>query len=262
MHLMLLSLLLAVVCLENSHWSSSTWEERADFEKYFKAAGVSGAFVIYDAKQDKYLACNFKRLHTPFIPASTYKILNSLIALETGVIADENEIIKWDGVDRGLEAWNCDHNLRSAFKVSAVWFYQEVARRIGQERMQYFVDTTGYGNRDISGGIDMFWLTGGLRITPKEQVDFLVRLYRNDLPFTQRSIDIVKDIMIFEKKDEYVWRAKTGWANEIGWFVGYVERGGNVYFFANNIDILKDEDREARIQISRNILHDLGLVSL
>jgi beta-lactamase class D len=261
MHTMLLYLLLTVVCLKSGHWGPSTWEERADFEKYFKDAGVAGAFVIYDAQREKYLAYNSKRLHTPFIPASTFKILNSLIALETGVIQDENEILKWDGIDRGSVEWNRDHNMRSAFKVSAVWSYQELARRIGQERMQYFVDTTRYGNRDISGGIDMFWLTGGMRITPKEQVDFLIKLYRNDLPFSQRTIDIVKDIMIFEKTDEYVWRAKTGWAMQIGWFVGYVERDDEVYFFANNIDILKAEDREARIQVSRSILQELKLIS-
>ncbi len=261
MHAILLSLLVAVVRLNNCQWSPSTWEDRADFEKYFTAAGVPGAFVIYDARNDKYLAYNSKRVQAPFIPASTFKILNSLIALETGVIADENEIIKWDGVDRGSEEWNRDHNLRSAFKVSAVWFYQELARRIGAERMQHFVAAADYGNKNIGGGVDVFWLTGSLRIAPKEQIDFLVKLHRNALPFTQRAIDIVKDIMIFEKTNEYVLRAKTGWGMHIGWFVGYVERGGNVYFFANNIDLLEAKDREARIQISKSILHDLGLVS-
>ncbi len=261
MHTLLLSLLVAVVCFKSGHGGLSTWEDRPDFEKYYKAAGVQGAFVLYDLKHDKYLAYDSIRVHTPFIPASTYKILNSLIALETGVIKDENEIIRWDGVDRGSEEWNRDHNLRSAFKVSAVWFYQELARRIGQNSMQHFVEAAGYGNKDLGGGIDMFWLTGNLRISPKEQIDFLVKLYRNELPFSQRVKDTVKDIMIFEKTDEYVLRAKTGWAMQIGWFVGYVERGGNAYFFANHIDILKAEDREARIQISKSILHDLGLVS-
>ena len=254
-------LLFAVVWLNNCQWSPSTWEDRPEFEKYFTAARVPGAFVIYDAKNDKYLVYNAKRVQAPFTPASTFKILNSLIALETGVIKDENEIIKWDGVDRGSEDWNRDHNLRSAFKASAVWFYQELARRIGAERMQHFVAAADYGNKNIGGGIDTFWLTGDLRTAPSEQIDFLVRLHRNELPFTQRAIDIVKDIMIFEQTPEYVMRAKTGWAGQVGWFVGYIERNGMAYFFANNLDILKNEDAEARIQISRNILHDLTLVS-
>lgn len=160
-----------------------------------------------------------------------------------------------------MEAWNRDHDLRSAFKVSAVWFYQELARRIGRERMQRHIDAVGYGNKDLDGGIDMFWLTGDLRITPKEQIDFLVRLHRNDLPFSQRTLDIVKDIMIFENAGEHVLRGKTGQAGKVGWFVGYIERDGNVYFFANSMDILRPEDREARIQITRNILRDLDLIA-
>ena len=35
-----------------------------------------------------------------------------------------------------------------------------------QERMQKYVDLFEYGNRNIGGGIDQFWLTGDLRIDP------------------------------------------------------------------------------------------------
>ncbi len=239
----------------------SKWEERPDFAKYYKEAGVQGAFLLYDFKNDKYLAYNSKRLQQGYIPASTFKIFNSLVALETGVIRDENEVLKWDGMQREVEQWNQDHNMRTAMKSSAVWFYQELARRIGLERMQHYVDLAGYGNKDISGGIDMFWLTGGLRITPCEQIAFLVRLYHNQLPFSQRAMDIVKDILLFEKSEDYVLRAKTGWAGQVGWFVGYMARKESVYFFANNIDIVKPGDDKARIAITKSILRDLGLIN-
>lgn len=237
----------------------STWEERPDFAKYFKDAGVKGAFLLYNLKSDKYLAYNSERLQQGYIPASTYKIFNALVALESGVIRDENETLKWDGVKREVDSWNQDHNMRTAMKYSAVWFYQELARRIGLERMQHYVNLAGYGNKNINGGLDTFWLTGDLRITPQEQIALLVRLHQNNLPFSQRAMDIVKDILILEQGEDYVLRAKTGWSGKVGWFVGYVERKDGVFFFANNIEIEKPGDDKARIAITKNILRDLGL---
>ena len=244
--------------------TSQTFEEHPEFGKYFKERNIDGCFLLYDLKQNKYSGYNLKRTDSAFIPASTFKIFNSLVALETGVIKDENEIIKWDSVDRGYEQWNKDNNLRSAFKYSVVWFYQELARRIGQERMQKYIDTAGYGNQNINGGIDLFWLQGDLRITPKQQVDILVKLYNNDLPFSSRAIEIVKDIMIYEKTDDYILRAKTGWgvrlASQVGWFVGYVIKGDDVFFFVNNIDIHNDEDASGRISITKDILRESEII--
>jgi beta-lactamase class D len=235
-----------------------------DFGKYFQQANVKGTFILYDLKKDQYLVYNSKRVNTRFIPASTFKIFNSLVALETGSVKDENQVSKWDGVKRKFPAWNRDQTMRTAIKDSVVWFYQELARRIGQERMQHYINLAGYGNRDISGGIDQFWLQGGLRISPKEQINLLVKLYRNELPFSQRTIDIVKDILINEKTNNYILRGKTGWGWEftpqVGWYVGYLERGDNVYFFALNLDITKPEDIKARIAITKNILRDMGLI--
>ncbi|MEK7727410.1 MAG: class D beta-lactamase [candidate division KSB1 bacterium] len=235
-------------------------QERSDFAKHFTEASVEGAFVLYDLQRDKYFVHDLARSNRGFVPASTFKIFNALVALETGVLRDENETLQWDGVTREVAAWNQDHSLRSGFKVSAVWFYQEMARRIGPERMQHYVNLAGYGNRDIRGGIDLFWLTGELRITPREQIDFLVRLYQNRLPFAQSTLTMVKDIFIFEQNENYVLRGKTGWAGKTGWFVGYVERKEAVYFFATNIDIAKDEDVKARIAVTKNILRDLRLI--
>lgn len=241
--------------------TKSTWQERPDFGKYFQKAGVKGTFLLYDRQQNQYLVYNRQRANSRIVPASTYKILNSLIALESGVVADENEIIKWDGVKREFPQWNKDQTMRTAIKDSVVWSYQELARRIGQQRMQRYINLANYGNRDISGSIDRFWLDGGLRITPKEQIDFLVKLQQNKLPFSQRSIAIVKDIIINEKTSDYVLRGKTGWQKQVGWYVGYLERGSDVYFFAINMDIAKPEDAKARIAITKSILQDLGLMA-
>lgn len=243
---------------------ASRQDERPEFGQFFQAAGVQGTFILYDRNLNAYLVYQPERVDTPYLPASTFKIFNSLVALETGVIQDENQIIPWDGVDRGRREWNQDHNMRSAIKDSAIWFYQELARRIGPEQMQANIDHAGYGNGNIGGGIDHFWLDGDLRISARQQVDFLLRLYNNDLPFSARSLAIVKDILIVEQTPDYVLRAKTGWVvvpqYQLGWLVGYLEQNDDVYFFALNLDIVKPGDENAREEVTWAILHSLGLL--
>ena len=238
--------------------------EEIDVQSIFAEHNIDGCFMLHDLKNDQYLEYNSARLDSPFLPASTYKILNALIALETEVIQDEEEVIKWDGVERRVKSWNQDMTLRKGMGYSALWFYQELARRIGEKRMQAFVDSVNYGNRNISGGIDQFWLTGGLRITPRQQLELIEKLIRYELPFSQKNMDIVKDIMIVDKTEDYIMHAKTGWADQpdpdTGWFVGYVENGDNIYSFVINIDIEKDEDAKKRIEITREILKKAGII--
>ena len=233
-----------------------------EFSLLFKTEKAEGTFVLYDLKADKYFIHNEERANKRFLPASTFKIPNSLIALETGVIRDEKEILSWDGIDRGVTAWNKDHNLRSAIKVSAVWVYQDLARRIGKGRIQYWVRRAEYGNQMTGEKIDAFWLTGDLEISAMEQIDFLKRFYTEQLDLTKRSISIVKDILIEEKTPEYTLSAKTGWATitdpEIGWYVGYVEKGEDVYLFALNLDIHKNSDAKKRKTLTRKILKIAG----
>ena len=237
-----------------------TEKENNDWRSFYDRYNVSGCMLIYDLTKNEYLIYNNKRCNESFIPASTFKILNSLIALETGVIKDENQVIPWDSVNRQYDKWNMDQTLRTAIKYSAVWAYQEIARRIGEQRMQHYVDSVKYGNCNISGGIDRFWLAGELRITPLQQVEFLRRLYSDDLPFSKRNLDIVKDIMINDQTGNYILRGKTGWADITGWYVGYLEENDNVYFFANNIDIVNEQDIKARIEIVKDIFNSIGLL--
>ncbi|ABW29285.1 beta-lactamase, putative [Acaryochloris marina MBIC11017] len=230
----------------------------------FQDLKVNGSILIYDLKRNRTYQHNPARNTQPFLPASTFKILNSLIALETGVIANDLAILTWDGVERSFPTWNRDLNLQTAFKVSAVWFYQVLARRIGFQRMQQWVTKVGYGNQSIGKAdeIDTFWLTGDLRISPTEQIQFLQRLYRNELPFSESAIATVKQIMIVEQTPEYTIRAKTGWALQpgIGWYVGYVEQNDNVYFFATNLDIGDQKDLPARAEVTRRSLKALNLL--
>jgi beta-lactamase class D len=243
---------------------SQTEKEINSWKSFYGKYQVSGCILIYDLNNNEYLSYNTERCRESFSPASTFKILNSLIALETGVIMDENEVIPWDSVKRSYDKWNMDQTLRSAIKYSAVWAYQELARRIGEKRMQYFIDTVKYGNCNISGGIDQFWLNGALKISPVEQVEFLKRLYSDNLPFSKRNLNIVKDIIINEQTDNYILRGKTGWGSnsgtDIGWYVGYLSVNGNVYFFANNINIADEKDPAARIDIVKDIFRSMDLL--
>jgi beta-lactamase class D len=249
--------------------NSTEIPQSIDFGRHFQELGVKGSILIEDLKQNRTYQYNPQRNATAFLPASTFKILNSLISLETGVISDELQVLTWDGIQRQIPAWNRDLNMREAIKLSAVWFYQVLARRVGYERMQKWVTKVGYGNSKIGGkkDIDRFWLQGELRITPQEQIQFLRRLYKNELPFSERSLSIVKDILIVEKTPDYTIRAKTGWVGfegmakpEIGWYVGYLEKGDNIYFFATNIDMQSRKDASVRIELTRRCFQDLGLL--
>jgi beta-lactamase class D len=244
---------------------------KIDFREIFKQLGVEGSIVIYDQSNNKFYEHNPPRNSKAFFPASTFKILNTLVALETGVIRDDITVLTWDGIKRkfaGVEvgAWNQDTNLRQAFKDSTIWFYQVIARKAGRERMQNFINQAGYGNRQIGTAeeIDKFWLEGPLQITPKQQIEFLQKLYSRKLPFSSRSFNLLKDIMIVEQTPNYTLRGKTGWVDElnpnIGWFVGYLEQNNKVYFFATNIDMPSPKLAKSRIEVTRRCLQMLGLL--
>lgn len=243
-------------------------EVRPEWGHYFERFDAAGTFVVYNRSRDQFIRYNPERAEQRFIPASTFKIFNSLVALETGVIEDVNTVLPWDSVQRRFTGWNRDHNMRSAFRQSVVWFYQELARRIGEERMRFFVEREGYGNEDIGGGIDQFWLTGDLRISPNEQVELLWRLYNSELAFSRPAMETVREIMVIRQTPEYTLRGKTGWAEpdqdgvEIGWLVGWVERADNTYFFALNLKT-RDPDfpmLEARQGIAYGILRELAVL--
>jgi len=236
---------------------------REDIQKAFKEIGTDGTFVMLDMKKNRITVVNAERYMKAYLPASTFKIPNALIALETGVIKDgENPVFKWDGVKREFDAWNKDHTPATAFKASAVWVFQEIARQITDTRMRVYVAQFGYGNRDIGGNEDSFWLDGKLRISALQQIEFLERFYIGKLPVNPKSVEIVKDMMFLEKIGNATLRGKTGWIpsddNKIGWFVGWVERGDDTYIFALNLDPNEEKHVAARISIAKALLTQLG----
>lgn len=239
---------------------------RNDFEAFYAKNNLKGSFVIFHENTGVQTMYNEAQLNESFSPASTFKICNSLIALEIGVATDENFELPWDSVVRDFEPWNQNHTLKSAFQNSAVWYYQEIARRIGEEHMQKWVKDAHYGNADISGGIDLFWLAGNLRVTPMQQIDFLKRLRNEELPFSKRTVEIVKEIMVVDENPNYVLRGKTGWSGndtrDVGWFIGYLEVQDQVYYFANCVQSEPNNPFfvSARKEIVYDILRELDLI--
>ena len=239
-------------------------------KKYFDQNNVKCTFGLFDNGAGHFTIYNLSRFKdSAYLPASTFKIVNSLVGIETGKIVDENMVIKWDGVTRPVEAWNKDLTMTEAFKVSAVPYYQEVARRIGKEKMQHWLDTLGYAakyEKPAIQSVDTFWLDNSVKITADEQLGLVKKLYFDQLPFQKRTMRIVRDVMVMEKNANYSLSYKTGWAtnekgNSIGWIIGWVTENQHPYFFALNFEGPRDLDvTTVRMNILKGILKQLGFL--
>jgi beta-lactamase class D len=243
---------------------ATTVDDRSDLKSVFAEQGTAGTFALYDVDGDRLTVVDRARAERRYTPASTFKIANSLIALETGAVRDENEVIPYGGKPQPFKQWERDMGMREAIATSNVPIYQEIARRIGLQRMQAMIDSLDYGNRRIGTVIDRFWLDGPLQISAVEQARFVARLARRQLPVSARSQTIVRDILRVEQKGDAVIYAKTGWLfdskPQLGWWTGWVERGNRLHTFSLNMDMTADADAPKRLVIARSLLTRLGVL--
>jgi beta-lactamase class D len=233
-----------------------------EWQRFFEAKGVRGTFVLFEPLQDRYTVADPARAKQRFLPASTFKIANALIGLEVGSIADENEVFAWDGKARLRPEWERDQTLATGMRQSVVWMFQEVARRTGKGAMREWLERLDYGNRDLSGGIDQFWLQGGLRISAREQVEFLYKLAEGRLPMTQRAQRLVRQALVIEKTRDHTLYAKTGTSggrDPVAWWVGWLEKKGRpIAVFAMNYAPTAASRFDDRFAIGRAILAESG----
>ena len=234
------------------------WDK--EVEEVFKKYKVEGTIVIESLNKKKINIYNDKRASELFSPASTFKIPHSLIALNEGIVKKDSVIV-WDKKIREYESWNKDQILLTAFKSSCVWCYQEFASKIGVEKYKKYLKELNYGNKKIGDDVTRFWLDESLEITTFEQIKFLKRFYTNNLPFKIEDINLLKEIMIDEKNENYTIRAKTGWEGRYGWYVGYVETKDDVWFFSTNIDTKSKDDLPKRKAITLEALKIKGIIN-
>ena len=258
------ALLTALLALFSLQGYSSEWKESPKVGELFKRAGVTGTFVLYDADAGRFVGHNQARSKVRFIPASTFKIPNSLIGLAVEAVQDVDEILPYGGKPQSFAVWEKDMGLREAITLSNVPIYQELARRIGLERMRENVLKLGYGNGNIGATVDTFWLEGPLKISAIEQAQFLARLAQGQLTLHADVQASVREIILLEQGDSWRLYGKTGWENApnsgIGWWVGWVKKDDHVYAFALNIDIQKATDADKRIEIGKASLEALGVM--
>lgn len=253
-----LALVVLVLAVSSSHAAEPS--ERGEWKRYFDEAGAKGTIVVVDERSSSngYFVYDAARAKSRYSPASTFKIPHTLFALHAGAVRDEFQIFRWDGVQRAFAGHNQDQDLRSAMRYSTLWVYQQFARHIGESRARQYLGAIDYGNADPTTASGDYWIDGNLRISAEEQVAFLRKLYRNQLPFAVEHQRLVKDLMINEAGYEWILRAKTGWEGRYGWWVGWVEWPAGPVFFALNIDTPNRlEDLSKRQAIARAVLRSI-----
>ena len=241
------------------------WEESAKVGELFKNAGVNGTFVLYDVTSHTYIGHDQARAKRRFVPASTFKIPNTLIGLSVGAVKDIDEVIPYLGHPQPFtKAWEKDMGLREAMALSNVPIYQALARRIGLERMRDAVSIMDYGNKEIGATVDSFWLIGPLKISAVEQTQFLAKLAQDALPFPPAFQKSVREIVLLDRNAHWTLYGKTGWENApnqgVGWWVGWVQKDGRIYAFALNLDIQKASEASKRVELGKASLKALGIL--
>ncbi|MEO1516798.1 MAG: penicillin-binding transpeptidase domain-containing protein [Bacteroidota bacterium] len=240
------------------------------FQQMLDSKNLTGAILIVNPSKRVMHSNDFSYCQKPHLPASTFKIPHSMIALELGIVQNDSSILRWDGQPRGMKIWEEDLSLHQAFRRSCVPCYQGIARRVGVDRMNRQLEKLSFGQMQVdSSNLDRFWLVGNSHISMQQEIDFLQRLHDEQLPIQTKTSNILKKILVDEAGPDYVLRGKTGWSrdenneNNNGWYVGYLERGEATYFFATNIEPKPEFDMahfpSVRKQITLEALAQLRL---
>lgn len=239
--------------------SISVHAEDYKIDNLYRSNTINGSILIesMDGKVEYQHNVNDKEA---FIPASTFKIPNTLIILEEGLIKGSSEIIQWDGKERDYALWNKDQTLKSAFQDSCVWCYQRYARKIGDKKYHNYLQRFDYGNLLTGTDIARFWLDGDLRVSVKGQVKFLRKVYFEELPVEKRHIKTLKNIMLSDETENYKIWSKTGWSGKDGWYVGYLVTNNQTWFFANHIEIKSKSDLNLRKKLTMEAFKILNII--
>jgi len=234
-----LAILTALILSISNGFSQNS--KRMQIDSLFNSLTIKkGSIVTYHLSNKEYFRYNPSMCNTGYLPASTFKIPNSLIALELGIVSDVNQIIKWDNIKSSNESCNSDQTLASALKNSCIWVYSEFANKIGINQYKDYINKIDYGNKQIDyGPKNRFWLEGDFKISADQQVEFLKKFHNYELPFSKGNIDDVKKLILLRDTPNFKLSGKAGTefiSNKevIVWFIGYVEMPNETVFFSIN----------------------------
>lgn len=229
--------------------------EIPEWRRAFVAQGVTGSVAMRRLGDGRSFVSDLDGATTGLPPAATFTTPHLLIALETGVLGD---------LQRPAPA-----DVRKPAARSAEPVFQTIARRIGEDRMAAWLARLGYGNASVAGGIDRFWLDGGLKVSPVQQLDFVERLLLGTLPASGRAQTAARDAVPGERLGcDTVLRGRTGWVHggagegpDIGWWVGWIERPREVWLFAVAVEGYPERVRPARRDVTLSVLGRLGIAA-
>jgi len=257
----LLALITTLLCL-TAH--AAEWQDNEALTKLFEERKLQGTFVLYDVAGNRLIGHNRTRAQIRYVPASTFKIPNTIIGLAYASARNVDEVLPYGGKPQPMKEWEQNMSLREAIKISNVPIYQELARRTGLKRMRAGVAAMRYGNQQVGNIVDRFWLDGPLKISAIGQVDFLARLGQLQLPFPRGALLSTREIIFLESGENWALYGKTGWATtakpKVGWWVGWVQKGDEIYAFALNIDMPTMDDGPKRIELGKACLKVLGVL--
>jgi beta-lactamase class D len=114
--------------------------------------------------------------------------------IEENLLINHYKIIEWNGEEHFLSVWNKNQSLKSAYAFSCVWFYQIIAKRIGENNYAKYFKVLDYGNQFTVENITTFWLTGGggIKITPLVKMYFCVKFTIVKFRYQLKSIIFCK----------------------------------------------------------------------
>lgn len=248
---------------ERYQWNTdSTTVESLELKEVF--AEYEGSFVLYDSNRNSWKIYQESQALTRISPNSTYKIYDALLALESGIITPEYSYQSWDGTPYPFASWNRDQHLESAMSASVTWYFQKLDQQIGTSSISDFLKIIHYGNEHIDNHVSTYWLEGSLKISPVEQVLLLQNFYHNTWNFKKEHIETVKNSIQLSSTSEGNLYGKTGTGqingnNVNGWFIGYIEKEDNTYFFATNIQNESNAAGSKAVEITHSILSDMNL---
>lgn len=232
-----------------------------DLSSYFQ--GYNGCFVLYNDSTNTWQIYNKVMATTRVSPNSTYKIYEGLMGLEYGIILPKQTGISWDGTNQPFSSWNTDQDLISAMHNSVNWYFEKIEQSIGSKKVQNYLNKIAYGNENISGG-NSYWMESSLKISPIEQIELLKKFNTNQLSSNVDNTNSIKKSILLSSSPEQSVYGKTGTGRVNGqdingWFIGYIEKNNQVYYFAINIQNTQNATGGKAEEISQSILSDLPL---